>query len=100
MTMAKYQDLNATLAYLFTKHMAEHVNHLESMPENSLVIMQIEGYDAFNRWAKKMSLSAPDDEERAVVYAVFRFKPEFTPRQASSRRLVTSEIEDLQLQPA
>jgi len=89
--MSKYQDLNATLAHLFTKTMFEHPEQLEAMPEDD---------EAFNRWSKALALSAPDDEDRPVVYAVFRFNPSFTPRQASSKRLVTSEVEDLQLQPA
>jgi len=99
--MSKYQDMNATLAYLFTKTMFEHPEQLEAMPEDdALVIMQIKGYEAFNRWSKELALSAPDDEDRPIVYAVFKFNPAFTPRQASSKRLVTSEVEDLQLQPA
>jgi len=96
----KYEDINATLAYLFTKSMADHPAQLEAMPDDAQVVMQIEGYDAFNRWSRELAASQPAREGQPVVYAVFRFKPEFTPRQASSKRLVTSEIEDLQLQPA
>lgn len=100
MSVNKYQDINATLAYLFTKSMFNHPDQLEALPDNAQVVMQIEGYGAFNRWSRQLAASQPASEDQPVVYAVFRFKPEFTPRQASSRRLVTSEIENLQLQPA
>lgn len=98
--MTKYQDINATLAYLFTKSMFNHPDQLETMPDDAKVVMQIEGYEAFNRWSRELAASEPAGEGRPVVYAVFRFTPKFTPRQATSRRLVTSKVADLQLQPA
>ncbi len=98
--MKKYEELNATLAYSFNKSMIDDPSTAEALPDDAVVIMQIEGYEAFNRWAKKISLAHPLGNDQKVVYAVFRFDPELSPRQTTPKRLVQAHVEDLELLPA
>jgi len=96
----KYEDINATLAYLFNKAMIENPSDMGTMPDNAVAIMQISGYDAFNRWAKRVSLHHPLEKGQQVVYVVFTFDPQLAPRETTSKRIVQAQVEDLQLQPA
>lgn len=96
----KYEDINATLAYLFNRAMAERPELVDGVPDDAVVVMQLEGYEAFNRWARETSLQRERDEGQDVVYAVFKIKPELAPRQITSRRIASSEVENLELQAA
>lgn len=96
----KYEEINATLAYLFHKATIEDPELLEKLPENSVVVMQIEGYETFNKWARRISLKQPREKGQQVVYAVFKLSPQLPPRQMTSRRIAASKVEELELQPA
>jgi len=98
--MRKYEDINVTLAYLFNKAMIENPSEMGNMPDNAVAVMQISGYDAFNKWAKSISLHHPLEEGQQVVYVVFTLDPQLAPRETTSRRIVQARVEDLQLQPA
>jgi len=96
----KYEDINATLAYLFNKAMIENPSRMENMPDNAVAVMQLSGYDAFNKWAKRVSLHHPLEEGQEVVYVVFTLDPQLAPRETTSKRIVQTRVEDLRLQPA
>ncbi len=96
----KYEEINATLAHLFHKATIEDPELLEKLPENAVVVMQIEGYEAFNRWARRVSLKHPREEGQRVVYAVFKLRPKLPPRQMTPRKVAASRVEELELQPA
>ena len=98
--MKKYEEINATLAYLFHKATIENPGLLESLPENSVVVMQIDGYEAFNRWARRISLKDPREEGQRVVYAVFKLSPPLPPRQMTPRKVAASEVKEVKLQNA
>jgi len=98
--MKKYEEINATLAYLFHKATLEDPELLEKLPENAVVVMQIEGYEAFNRWARRISLKHPREEDQRVVYAVFKLSPQLPPRQMTPRKVAASEVKAVELQPA
>ncbi len=99
-TAKKYEEINATLAYLFNKAMSENPELMETLPDDAVVIMQLEGYESFNDWAKGISLKRPVETGQQVVYAVFRLKPRLAPRQITPRRIASSRVEDLELQLA
>jgi hypothetical protein len=96
----KYEEINATLAYLFHKATIENPELLDKLPENSVVVMQIEGYEAFNKWARRISLKQPREKDQQVVYAVFKLSPQLPPRRITSRRIAAAKVEELELQPA
>lgn len=98
--MKKYEEINATLAYLFHKATLEDPELLDKLPENAVVVMQIEGYEAFNRWARRISLKHPREEGQRVVYAVFKLSPQLPPRRITPRKVAASRVEGLELQPA
>ena len=99
-TVKKYEEINATLAYLFNKAMSENPELMEALPDDAVVIMQLKGYESFNDWAKEISLKRPMEKGQKVVYALFRLKPRLAPKQITPRRIVSSKVEDLELQPA
>lgn len=96
--MKKYEDINATLSYLFNKAMIENPSDMETMPDNAVAVMQISGYDAFNKWAKSISLHHPLEKGQQVVHIIFTFN--LAPRETTSKRIVQAQVEDLQVQPA
>ena len=96
----KYEEINATLVYLFHKATIEDPELLDKLSENSVVVMQIEGYEAFNKWARCISLKHPREKGQQVVYAIFKLSPQLPPRQMTSRRIAASKVEELELQPA
>jgi len=96
----KYEEINATLAHLFHKATIEDPELLDKLPENAVVVMQIEGYEAFNRWARRISLKHPREEGQRVVYAVFKLRPKLPPRQMTPRKVALSQVKELKLQPA
>jgi len=98
--MRKYENINATLAYLFNKAMIENPSKMENMPDNAVAVMQISGYDAFNKWAKDVSLHHPLEDGQQVVYVVFTLDPQLAPKETTSKRIVQARVEDLRLQPA
>ncbi len=98
--MKKYEEINATLAYLFHKATIEDPELLEKLPEDTVVIMQIEGYEVFNKWARRISLKHPREKGRRVIYAVFKLSPQLPPRQMTSHRIATSKVKEVELQPA
>lgn len=75
----KYEEINSTLAFLFNKAMIENPELMDKLPDNSVVIMQLEGYEAFSKWAKRISLKHPREANQQVVYAVFKLKPHSPP---------------------
>jgi hypothetical protein len=96
----KYEEINATLAYLFHKAAIEDPNLLEKLPENSVVVMQIEGYEAFNKWARRVPLKQPREKGQQVVYAIFKLSPQLPPRQMTPKRVAASKVKEVELQPA
>ena len=81
----KYEEINGTLTYLFHKATMEDPKLLDKLPENSVVVMQIEDYEAFNKWAWRISLQHPREKGQQGVYAIFERHPQLSPRQITQK---------------
>jgi len=69
----------------FDRYILEHPEFADTIPDNSLVVMQIEGDNEFNTWARETSLGAAEKDTHIVYVTIKELKP------------VRSRIEKLEL---
>ena len=79
---------NTELIKEFNAYVREHPEFAENIPNQAVVIMQLEGDEEFNRWSHDLA-EAYKGEGRPVVYVkIKKMKP------------IRSRIEDLELEQA
>ena len=49
----RFVDKNTMLVREFDRYVLEHPEFAENIPDNALVVMQIEGDEEFNGWARR-----------------------------------------------
>ena len=54
--MSDYNKFTAMLASEFHRYMVENEKNVPALPENALLIFEVEGEEDFNRWHRGMSL--------------------------------------------
>ena len=72
----------------FDRYVMEHVEFAEKIPDNALVVMQIQGDYEFNAWAKGAAQSVAEKDNPIVYVTITELKP------------VRSRIEKLKLELA
>jgi len=82
----RFQEKNTTLVREFDRYILEHPGFAEQIPDNALVVMQIEGDEEFNNWAKEAARQASEKETLIVYIRIRELKP------------VRSRIESLELE--
>ena len=82
----RFVDKNAMLVREFDRYILEHPEFADELPDNALVVMQIEGDDEFNKWAKETGQSVAEKDNPMICVKVTDLKP------------VRSRIEKLQLE--
>jgi hypothetical protein len=70
-----FTEKNTMLVREFDKYVLEHPAFAEQIPDNALVIMQIEGDEEFNEWAKKAAQNIADDQNTPIYITVTELKP-------------------------
>ena len=75
MFVTKFIEKNTLLVREFDKYILEHPEFAERIPDNALVVMQIEGDDEFNRWARETARSAAEKDTPMVYVTVAELKP-------------------------
>lgn len=89
MTEAKlFVEKNTMLVKEFDKYILEHPEFAEQIPDDALVVMQIEGDEKFNKWARQTAVNAAAPETPVVYVTITELKP------------VRSRIEKLKLELA
>ena len=63
----RFIEKNSMLVREFDKYILEHSEFADKLPDNALIVMQIEGDDEFNKWAQKTGKSA-SEENTPIVY--------------------------------
>ncbi|MCJ7785579.1 MAG: hypothetical protein MUP41_16735 [Desulfobacterales bacterium] len=77
---------NTELIKEFNTYVREHPEFAEQIPDNAVIIMQLEGDEEFNQWGLKLA-EGHDEEDRSIVYVrIKKIKP------------VRSRIEELEVQ--
>lgn len=79
-------DKNLDLIFEFEKYVLAHPEFADDIPDDALVIMQIEGDTEFNQWTRRLA-HAQVEEGQPIVYITI--KKLGTPR---------SRIEELELE--
>ena len=84
----RFVDKNTMLVREFDRYVLEHPKFAENIPDNSLIVMQIEGDEEFNEWARRPGQSVAETENQIMYVTVTELKP------------VRSRIEKLKLEMA
>ncbi|MDI6891255.1 MAG: hypothetical protein QMC83_10035 [Thermodesulfovibrionales bacterium] len=77
---------NTELIKEFDRYIREHPEFADSIPNNAIVIMQLEGDDEFNRWSLELAKSHAEKGQPVVYVRIKRIKP------------IRSRIEQLELE--
>jgi len=87
MEKKRYTDKNSMLVKEFDRYILEHPEFAEKLPNNALIVMQIEGDEEFNNWARETARSVAEKDTPIVYVTITELKP------------VRSRIEKLKLEP-
>ena len=83
-----FAEKNSSLVKEFDRYILEHPEFADQLPDNALVVMQMEGDDEFNRWAKQAAEEAAGEDTLVAYVTITEIKP------------VHSRIESLRLEVA
>lgn len=76
---------NTELIKEFNAYIREHPEFVEHIPHNAVVVMQLEGDEAFNKWSVELAESHKEEGHPVVYVRIKKIKP------------VRSRIEELEL---
>lgn len=82
----RFTEKNTMLVKEFDRYILDHPEFADKIPDNALVVMQIEGDEEFNRWAREAAQSAAEKDTPIVYVTITELKP------------VRSRIEKLKLE--
>jgi len=77
---------NSELIKEFNRYVREHPEFADSIPNNAIVIMQLEGDEEFNRWGLNLAKSHAEKDQPVIFVRIKKIKP------------ISSRIEELELQ--
>lgn len=83
-----FVEKNSMLVKEFDRYVLEHPEFADEIPDNALVVMQIEGDDDFNNWARETARKVAEKETLIVYITITELRP------------VRSRIEKLKLETA
>ncbi len=86
MDKRRFVEKNSMLVKEFDRYILEHPEFADKIPNNALVVMQIEGDEEFNNWAREMAQSVAEKDTSIVYITITELKP------------VRSRIENLTLE--
>lgn len=82
----KFVEKNSMLVKEFDRYILEHSDFANEIPDNALVVMQIEGDEKFNNWARETAQNVAEKDNPIVYVTITELKP------------VRSRIEKLKLE--
>jgi hypothetical protein len=71
----RFREKNTMLVREFDKYIVEHPEFADKIPDNALVVMQIEGDQVFNEWAKEAASGVADEDNALVYITITELKP-------------------------
>ncbi|KKO20376.1 MAG: hypothetical protein L3J18_00725 [Candidatus Brocadia sp.] len=81
-----FVERNSMLVKEFDRYIIEHPEFADGIPDNALVVMQIEGDEEFNNWARETARGIAEKNTPIVYVTITELKP------------VRSRIEKLKLE--
>lgn len=85
--MDNHERTNTQLVKEFNRYVRDHPEFAERIPNDATVIMQLEGDEAFNAWARGLAETRRAEGERVVFVHIRKLAP------------VHSRIQELDLEP-
>lgn len=82
----RFVEKNSMLVKEFDRYILEHPEFSDKIPDNALVVMQIEEDEEFNNWAREVAQSIAEKDNPIVYVTITELKP------------VRSRIEKLKLE--
>ncbi len=70
-----FTEKNTMLVREFDKYVLEHPEFAERIPDNAIVVMQMEGDEEFNKWAKRAAQKIADAQNPPIYITVTELKP-------------------------
>ena len=71
----RFVEKNSMLVKEFDKYILEHPEFADEIPDNALVVMQIEGDEEFNTWAKEIAQNIAEKDTPIVYVTITELKP-------------------------
>ncbi len=71
----RFVEKNSMLVKEFDRYILEHLDFADRIPDNALVVMQIEGDEEFNNWAKETAQSVAEKDTPIVYVTITELKP-------------------------
>ncbi len=84
----RFIEKNTILVREFDRYIQEYPDFSDKLPNNALIVMQIEGDEEFNKWARKTAKKMVEQDSPIVYVTITELKP------------VRSRIEKLKLELA
>ncbi|MEA3312309.1 MAG: DUF5647 family protein [candidate division WOR-3 bacterium] len=84
--MRGYLEKNSMLVKEFDHYILKHPEFADEIPDDALVVMQLEGDEEFNRWARETASEQAEEGQRVVYITITKLGP------------VHSRIEELKLE--
>ena len=83
-TMKSYVDFLTMLSSEFHRYLMENEKDAEKLPENALVIFQVEGEPDFNRWNEETSLLNREEGQEVSYVRVRKWRKHSAIEEVSS----------------
>ncbi len=71
----RFVEKNSMLVKEFDRYILEYPEFADKLPNNALVVMQIEGDEEFNRWARETAQSVAEKDNHVVYVTITELKP-------------------------
>ena len=71
----RFVEKNSMLVKEFDKYILEHPEFANQLPDNALVVMQIDGDEAFNQWARETAPLVVEKDTSVVYVTITELKP-------------------------
>jgi hypothetical protein len=71
----RFVEKNTMLVKEFDKYILEHPEFANQLPNNALVVMQIDGDEAFNQWARETAPLVAEKDTPVVYVTITELKP-------------------------
>lgn len=71
----RFIEKNTMIVREFDKYIMEYPEFADNIPDNALVVMQIEGDEEFNSWAREAAHAAVEKNTSIVYVTITEMKP-------------------------
>jgi len=71
----RFAEKNVALVKEFDRYIIEHPDFADKIPDNALIVMNIEGDEEFNNWAKRTAESVAEEDNQIVYVNIIDIRP-------------------------